>query len=270
MKKIIAILLTAMMVIAMTACGNSNSGEKAVLSIATNAEFPPYEYYDDNNAVTGIDIEIAQAIADKLGMTLQVEDMAFDSVIAAVQTGKCTMGMAGITIMPDRQELVDFSNPYTTAVQAIIVKENSPITTVDDLFADHNYTVGAQTGTTGEIYATMDIEAPTDDDGNALPSLGKVERYNKGADAVQALLTGKIDCVIIDDAVAKNFVEANSGLKILNTAYTTEEYAIALKKGNDDLNKKITGALDALIADGTVQKIIDKYITAGTSTNAAA
>lgn len=270
MKKLIAILLAATTVIAMSACGNSSSTQKATLSVATNAEFPPYEYYDDAGKITGIDMEIAQAIADKLGMELQIEDMAFDSVIASVQTGKCSIGMAGITVTDERKQNVDFTDSYTTAVQAIIVKDGSAITTADDLFGTHNYTVGVQTGTTGDLYATSDLESPKDDAGNALPAIGKVERYNKGADAVQALITGKIDCVIIDDQVAKSFVAANTGLKILNTAYTTEDYAIAMKKGNDELNNKIKDALKALIADGTVQKIIDKYITAGTSTNAAA
>lgn len=254
MKKILAIVLTLMMVLAMAACGSKAPAdtEKKVLTMATNAEFPPYEYYDDNGTITGADVEIATAICEKLGYELQVEDMAFDSVLAAVQTGKCNFGMAGLTILPDRQVLVDFTDSYTTAVQAIIVKEGSAITTVDDLFGDKNYKVGAQTGTTGELYATWDIE----DEG-----LGTVERYNKGADAVQALLTDKIDCVIIDDAVAKNFVAANPGLVVLDTEYVTEQYAIALQKGNDELNQKINDALKELIADGTVKSIIDKYIT---------
>lgn len=256
MKKIIAILLTVMMVLAMAACGNTNTpapdNTKKTLTMATNAEFPPYEYYADNGEITGVDVEIAKAICDKLGYELAIEDMAFDSCIAAVQTGKVQFSMAGLTVLPERQEMVDFSDSYTTAVQAVIVADGSAITTVDDLFGDKNYTIGAQTGTTGELYATWDIE----DKG-----LGTVERYNKGADAVQALLAGKIDCVIIDDAVAKNFVAANTGLKVLDTEYVTENYAIAMQKGNDELNTQINEALKALIADGTVQSIIDKYIT---------
>lgn len=257
MKKFLAILLTAMMVLAMAACGNAaapagDEGEK-ILIAATNAEFPPYEYYDDNGEITGIDVDIVKAICEKLGYTLQIDDMAFDSVVAAVQTGKAQIGMSGLTILPDRLELVDFTDSYTTAVQAVIVKEGSPITTADDLTGDQMYTIGAQTGTTGDLYATWDVE----DEG-----LGTVERFNKGADAVQALLTDKIDCVIIDDAVAKNFVEANEGLKLLDTAYATEQYAFALQKGNDELNTAVNNALKELLADGTVQSIIDKYITA--------
>ena len=221
--------------------------------MATNAEFPPYEYYE-GDTVTGIDVEIAQAIAAKLGLTLQVEDMEFDSVISAVQGGKADIGMAGMTVTEERLEEVNFTESYATGVQVIIVTEDSDITSADDLFAEGaNHTIGVQLTTTGDLYTTEDIEAA---------GLGTVDRYNKGADAVMALKNGKVDCVVIDNEPAKAFVEANEGLKILETEYVTEDYAIAVSKDNEALHTAVDAALQELIADGTVQSIIDKYITA--------
>ena len=171
------------------------------LHMGTNAEFPPYEFYDGDNIV-GIDAEVAALIADKLGMKLVIDDMAFDSIIIAVQTGKADMGMAGMTVTDERLLSINFTQSYAKGVQVVIVAEGSPITTVDDLFADGaNYVIGVQTGTTGDLYSTWDIE----DEG-----LGTVQRFNKGADAVQALVTGKVDCVIIDNEPAKAYVAANS------------------------------------------------------------
>ena len=266
MKKLLALVLTVLMVLGLAACGNEepaetpDTPEEKVLVMATNAEFPPYEYFEGNE-VTGIDAEIAKAIGEKMGYEVQINNMDFTTVLASLQTGKADFALAGLTITEDRQEQVDFSTPYATAVQAVIVKEDSPITTVDDLFADHFYTIGVQTGFTGDIYVTDDIEHPKDDDGNALEPLGTVERYKKGADSVQALLAGKVDCVVIDNAVAKDFVKANPGLKVLETKYAEESYALAVPKGESDLSKEICSTLDALVADGTVQTIIDKYIT---------
>lgn len=226
---------------------------EGVLTMATNAEFPPYEYYE-GDTVTGIDVEIAQAIAVKLGLTLQVEDMEFDSVISAVQGGKADIGMAGMTVTEERLEEVNFTESYATGVQVIIVTEDSDITSADDLFAEGaNHTIGVQLATTGDLYTTEDIEAA---------GLGTVDRYNKGADAVMALKNGKVDCVVIDNEPAKAFVEANEGLKILETEYVTEDYAIAVSKDNEALHTAVDAALQELIADGTVQSIIDKYITA--------
>ena len=222
------------------------------LVMATNATFPPYEYYEGQDIV-GIDAEIGQALADKLGMDFKIEDMEFDSIIPAVTSGKASMGMAGMTVTPDRLKSVDFSDTYATGVQAIIVKEGSDITSVDDLFAEGaSHKIGVQTGTTGDLYTTDDIEGA---------GLGKVERFQKGADAVLALTQGKIDCVVIDNNPAKSFVAANEGLKILDTEYAVEDYAICLPK-NSPLTEKINTALAELTADGTIQKIIDKYISA--------
>lgn len=258
MKKLIATVLIGVMALSMVACGSkktestesTESTEAAeaaggTLVMATNAEFPPYEYYEGENVI-GIDAEIAQAIADKLGMELKIEDMAFDSIIVAVNSGKADMGMAGMTVTEDRLENVNFSDTYAHASQVVIVKEDSTIASPDDLSGKK---VGVQLGTTGDAYAG-DIEGAT------------VERYNKGFEAVQALFQGKIDAVIIDGEPAKVFVEENEGLKILDEAFTEEDYAIAIAKDNDELLEKINGALAELKESGELDKIVDKYITA--------
>ena len=227
--------------------------EEGVLIMATNAEFPPYEYHEGDQVV-GIDAEIAQASAEKLGLTLRIEDMEFDSIISSIKGGKADVGLAGMTVTEERQEEVNFSTSYATGVQVIIVREDSDITSVDDLFAEGaNHIIGVQLTTTGDLYTTDDIEKA---------GLGTIDRYNKGADAVMALKNGQVDCVVIDNEPAKAFVEANEGLKILDTEYVTEDYAIALSKDNDALQQAVNQALEELIADGTVQSILDKYITA--------
>ena len=229
------------------------AAEGGTLVMATNAEFPPYEYHEGDEIV-GIDAEIAAAIAEKLGMQLSIEDMDFNAIIPSVVSGKVDMGMAGMTVTEDRLENVNFSDSYATGVQVVIVKEDSDIKSVDDLFADGaNHSIGVQTATTGDIYCTGDIEDA---------GLGTVERYNKGADAILALLAGKIDCVVIDSQPAKEFVEANEGLTILDTEYAVEDYAIALNKDNTELLDKVNAALKELTDDGTIQSILDKYITA--------
>ena len=196
MKKIISLILAAALcVFVFAACGQEKTDEK-VLTMATNAEFPPYEFYEGEKVV-GIDAEIAAVIAEKLGMKLEIVDTAFDSIIPAIVAGKYDMGMAGMTVTEERLEEVNFSESYATGVQVVIVNKNSEIKTVDDLFGDKNYTIGVQTGTTGDLYSTWDIE----DEG-----LGTVSRFNKGADAVEALKIGKVDCVIIDNEPAKAFV----------------------------------------------------------------
>ena len=247
MKKLLALLMTVVLAATMfTACGSSKSGDDGdkTLIMGTNAEFPPYEYRE-NNEVIGIDAEIGKAIADKLGMDFKIEDMAFDSIIPAVQSGK---------VSDERKESVDFTDSYATGVQAIIVKEGSKIKTNEDLLKKGaNVKVGVQLGTTGDIYCTDDLKEA---------GSGTVEEYNKGADAVQALVTGKIDCVVIDNEPAKAFVKANKGLKLLKTAYAEEDYAIAVSKDKPELRKKINKALKELIDDGSVQKIINKYIKA--------
>ena len=201
----------------------------------------------------GIDAEIAAAICEKLGYTIQTVDMDFDALIPAVVNGKVDMVLAGLTVTDERKQNADFTASYATGVQVVIVKEDSEITSVDDLFAEGaNHKIGVQQGTTGDLYCTWDI---------ADAGLGTVEPYKTGTDAVLALTSGKVDCVVIDNEPAKNFVAANEGLKILETEYVVEDYAIALAK-DSELTETINAALEELIADGTVQSIIDKYIVA--------
>ena len=275
MKKLIALLLAAMMVLALAACASNAStdttapadsaaeteapAEEAAdstaasgkLTMATEATFPPYEYYD-GDAIVGIDVEVAQAIAAKLGMELEVTDIAFDSIIPGIQTGKYDMGMAGMTVTDERKEQVNFSDSYATGVQVVIVKDDSAIASVDDLFADGaNTVVGTQAGTTGFIYATSDIEDA---------GLGTVKSFGKTTDAVEALKNGQVDCVILDNEPAKALVVANEGLHILDTEYAVEDYAIAIAKENTDLLDKVNAALAELKDDGTLQSIVDKYI----------
>ena len=217
-----------------------------VLVMATNAEFAPWEYYEGDKIV-GIDPEIAQAIADKLGMTLEIEDMAFDSIIPAVTSGKADFGAAGMTVDEDRMVFVDFTDTYANASQVIIVKETSEIAGSAD-FSDKK--IGVQLGTTGDLLAT---DLAGDDN---------VERYNQGFEAVQALLQDKIDAVVIDSAPANVFVEQSQGLKVCDEAMSQEEYAIAVAKGNTELLDKINGALKELKEDGTIDAIMNKYIPA--------
>ncbi|MFQ7874613.1 basic amino acid ABC transporter substrate-binding protein [Enterocloster sp.] len=283
-KKVLAITMAALMAASLTACGGgakettaaaTTAEEKAEdttaaeskdetsaeaaeteaakeaaggkLVMATNAEFPPYEYHD-GDAVVGIDAEIAKAIADELGMELEIEDIAFDSIIPEIVSGKADMGLAGMTVTEDRMQSVDFSDTYAKASQKIIVTEDSEIASPDDL---KGVIVGVQLGTTGDIYVS-DLEA----DGTT------VERYSKGFEAVQALSQGKIDAVVIDGEPAKTFVAETEGLKILDESFTDEEYAIAVKKGNTELLEKINGALKTLKDNGTLDEIVAKYIKA--------
>lgn len=275
MKKVSALILALAMCTAMlTACGGGNSNTTAstgsaapatsaatseagadegyklatdgTLTMATNAYFPPYEYYDGQDVI-GIDVDIAQAIADKLGLKLKIEDMEFDSIITAVSTGKADLGLAGMTVTPDRQKNVDFSDSYATGIQSVIVKEDSTIAKIDDL---EGKKIGVQLSTTGDIYATDDFGKDS------------VVQYNKGNDAVMALTQGQVDAVIIDNEPAKSYVAANKGLKILDTEYATENYAACIAKDNTGLTKAVNKALAELKADGTLQKIVDKYIKA--------
>lgn len=257
MKKMIALVLVMLMALTAAACAET-------LKMGTNAQFPPYEYYDDETGeIVGIDAEVAAAIAAKLGMELKIEDMDFDALIPAVANGKIDVVLAGLTVTEERKQNVDFTDSYATGVQVVIVKEGSAITTAEDLKVEGaNYKIGVQQGTTGDLYCTWDIEDM---------GLGSVERFKSGTDAVLALTTGKVDCVVIDNEPAKNFVAANEGLVILETEYITEDYAIALAKGSE-LTEQINAALTELIADGTVAGIIEKYIpsTETVETEAAA
>lgn len=243
MKKLFAAVLAGTMI---CASGASVMAEGDVLVMATNAEFPPYEYHEGDEIV-GIDAEVAALIAEELGMTLEIEDMAFDSVLAAVQSGKADIAMAGITVTEERKMSVNFTDPYTTATQMIIVAEDSDITSPDDLTGK---TIGVQLGTTGDIYVE-DVEDAT------------IERYNKGFEAVQALLQGKVDAVVIDGEPAKVFVEQNEGIKLVDEAFTEEEYAIAIAKDNEELLEKVNTALNTLKENGKFDEVVAKYIGDG-------
>ena len=278
MKKLSAMLMVGAMMMSLAACGSSASSasSEAVsseaassevasasseaasaaelttvtpgkLTMSTNAAFPPYESTDDNGNFVGIDIDVAAAIAEKLGLELQVDDMDFDAALLAAQNGKSDMVMAGVTVTEDRQLVMDFSDSYATGIQSIIVKEDSDIASPDDL-ADKM--IGTQRGTTGYIYCSDDFG-----DEHVTP-------YDNGLTAVQALVNGQVDAVVIDNAPAKEFVEANPGLKILDTAYAEEDYAIGVAKGNTAMLNAINGALEELKNDGTLQAIVDKYIKA--------
>lgn len=249
LKKILALVLALCMLCCFAGCGSS--GDDGKLIMATNAEFPPYEYHE-GDAIVGIDAEIAAAIAEKLGMELEIADVDFDSIIPGVQEGKYDMGMAGMTVTDERLEKVAFSDSYAKGVQVVIVKEDGDIATLDDV---NGKKVGVQQGTTGDIYASMSVDEGGYGEEN-------VTKYANGALAVEALKAGKVDCVIIDNEPAKAYVAANEGLKILDTEYANEDYAICFAKENTELQTKVNNALKELIADGTVQDIVDKYINA--------
>ena len=247
MKKIVALLLALCLSLTLVSAF-AEDAEKPVLKMGTNAQFPPYEFYEDG-VIVGIDAEVAAAIAEKLGMELEIVDMDFGAIIAAVTTGKVDMGLAGMTVTDERLQSVNFSSTYATGVQAIIVKENSPITCVDDLYAEGaSYKIGVQESTTGDIYCSDDFGTEN------------VDKYKSGADAVMALITDKVDCVIIDNEPAKAFVAANEGLVLLETAYAVEDYAIAVALENTELLEKIDAALIELMEDGTLAAIVEKYI----------
>ena len=221
--------------------------EAGKLTMATNATFPPYEMTTDNGTIEGIDVETAQAIADKLGLELQVDDMDFDAALLSVQQGKADIAMAGITVTDERKAVRAFSDSYATGIQSIIVPEGSDIATADDLAGKK---IGTQRGTTGYLYCSDDFGEDA------------VVAYDNGLTAVQALNNGQVDAVVIDNEPAKAYVESNPGLKILDTSYAEEDYAIGMNKDNTALLDAVNAALEELKADGTLQSIVDKYITA--------
>ena len=286
MKKLTALMLSSAMMLSLAACGGSASTDTASseaasseavsseaasteeaasadaaavttvnagkLTMSTNAAFPPYEMTTDdggykNSGFEGIDVEVAGAIAEKLGLELQVDDMDFDAALLSAQNGKSDIVMAGVTVTDERLKVMDFSDTYAEGIQSIIVPEDSDIATADDLSGK---AIGTQRGTTGYLYCTDDFGEEN------------VIAYDDGLTAVQALNNGQVDAVVIDNAPAKSFVEANPGLKILDTAYAQEDYAIGVAKGNTQLLDAINGALEELQADGTLQAIVDKYIAA--------
>jgi len=220
--------------------------EAGKLTMATNATFPPYEMTTDSGEIEGIDVDTAKAIAEKLGLELQIDDMDFDAALLSVQQGKADIVMAGVTVTDERKAVMDFSDSYATGIQSIIVPEGSDIASPDDLAGKK---IGTQRGTTGYIYCSDDFG----DDA--------VVAYDDGLTAVQALKNGQVDAVVIDNASAEEYVAANPGLVILDTSYAEEDYAIGMAKGSA-LEDAVNAALEELKADGTLQSIVDKYITA--------
>ncbi len=249
MKKFLALIMVAILALSLVACGGKE--DEKVLVMGTNAAFPPYEYYEGDKIV-GIDAEIAEAIAEKLGMKLEIKDMEFNSLTTAVSSGSIDIALAGMTVTPEREESVNFTDSYATGIQVIIVKEDSPIASVDDLTGKK---IGVQSGTTGDIYCSDTPE-------NGGFGEDAVARYDNGALAVAALMNGQVDCVVIDNEPAKAFVAANEGLKILDTEYVTENYAAAISKDNPELLEKVNKALAELKAEGKIDEIINKYIKA--------
>ena len=257
--------------LAMTACGGSASSASSVassaasseavsssaaaelttvetgkLTMATNATFPPYEMTTDSGEIEGIDVDTAKAIAEKLGLELQIDDMDFDAALLSVQQGKADIVMAGVTVTDERKAVMDFSDSYATGIQSIIVPNDSDIASPDDLAGKK---IGTQRGTTGYIYCSDDFGEDS------------VVAYDNGLTAVQALNNGQVDAVVIDNAPATEYVAANPGLKVLDTSYAEEDYAIGMAKGSA-LEDAINKALEELKADGTLQAIVDKYINA--------
>ena len=229
------------------AAGELTTVEAGKLTMATNATFPPYEMTTDSGDIEGIDVDTAKAIAEKLGLELQIDDMDFDAALLSVQQGKADIAMAGITVTDERKAVMAFSDSYATGIQSIIVPEGSDIASPDDLAGKK---IGTQRGTTGYIYCTDDFGEDS------------VVAYDNGLTAVQALNNGQVDAVVIDNAPAKEYVAANPGLKVLETSYAEEDYAIGMSKDNTALVEAVNAALEELKADGTLQSIVDKYITA--------
>ena len=239
MKKFVTMLLVLVMVLSLAACGGSDglTVEKGKLHMSTNAEFPPYEMVTNDGGFEGIDVEVAGLIAEKMGLELVVDD-----------------AMAGITVNEERKANMDFSDSYATGIQVVIIKADSPaVQSLDDLST--GVLIGTQEGTTGYIYCSDSVE-------NGGYGEEHVMAYETGAVAIQALLAGKVDCVVIDNQPAQEYVKANPGLEILDTEFAVEDYAIAVKKGNSQLLDEVNKALSELIADGSVQKVVDRYITA--------
>lgn len=277
MKKFLAMTMALAMALSLTACGGNGANSSAAsngsassagasastpdaavttveagkLHMSTNATFPPYEMLDASGNVIGIDAEVAGAIADKLGLELVIDDMGFDAALLAAQNGQSDIVMAGVTVTDERLAVMDFSNSYAKGIQVVIVKEGSDVT-LDNL---GEKMIGTQMGTTGYIYCSDSVE-------NGGYGEDHVTPYEDGPTAVQALVNGQVDAVVIDSAPAQEYVKANPGLTILDTEYANEDYAIGMAKGNAALVEAVNGALAELTADGAIQKIVDKYIPA--------
>lgn len=256
--KIFKLLLVSLLIVTLTipfvACsdsgdqpGTTDEDSKRTITMGTNAAFPPFEF-EDGGEIKGIDADFAKAIAEELGYELKIENLEFDVLITALNTNKVDFIAAGMTITPLREEQVNFSDTYYTAQQAVVVLEDSTISTLDDLVGKK---IGVQAGTTGQ-YLAEEIEGAND---NKL-----INGYNAGAEAIQALLNGQIDAVVVDNLPATEFFNKNEGLKLLNGLYEDEEYAIAFRKSDTTLLNDFNNAMKKLINDGSFQEIVDKYM----------
>lgn len=265
LKKVAVAAAIGLMGMALMACGGKKSEESSVssgsvaadaakvktvsagkLTMVTNAEFPPYEYHEGND-IKGIDVEICQAVAEKLGLKLEIEDVAFDAIIPEVTSGKADLAAAGMTVTEDRKQNMDFSDTYASAKQLILVKDDSTLTGKDDLKGKK---IGVQQGTTSDLMSTEDFG----DDA--------VVRFSKSMEAVQALTQGKIDAVIVDSQTAEQFAKEVPGIKALDASYSDESYAIGVKKGNTELLNAVNGALSELKSEGKLDEIAAKYTKA--------
>ena len=270
-KVIIAVLALVCLVgacFALVAC-DPKEDEGGKLVVATNCEFEPFEYLDDNGNPTGIDMDIAAALAKELGLTLEINDMPFESVVASVASGTCNIGIAGLTVNAERLESVDFTQTYFSSSQVVIAKSGDSILdiVVEDLededevaakvalieSALNGKRIGVQNGTTGYSYVSGDS-----DNYEGVAGATAVG-YPSGALAVQAMLNGQVDYVIIDKVPAEKLVAANDGTELSNVVLTGEDYAFAVKKGNTEFLNKVNAALTKLIADGTIEEIFQKY-----------
>lgn len=252
MNKVIALGTAAIAALSLAGCGGSSSD---TITVATSPDFAPWEYMDGDNVV-GIDPEIAQAVADEMGVNLKIESMSFDSIIPAVASGKVDCGMSGFTVTDERKEQVDFSDTYTTSIQKIMVRKDSDIKSYDDL---EGKTVGVEMGTTG----ASDVEADT-------TVKMTPDEYKTYSDVITALKTSKIDAAVLDILPAQQFAEQNDDLVVLDDEpYGQETYAAIFKKGSD-MTEKFNKALEKLTQDGTIDKIMDKYTGSGSEAVASA
>ncbi|MDR2889168.1 MAG: basic amino acid ABC transporter substrate-binding protein [Lachnospiraceae bacterium] len=246
MKKMLVTLLSVVLCVSfLTACGDSGAGD--VLTVGTNAEFPPFEYLGDDGQPDGFDVALIKAIGEKLGREVVIENLEFDSLVASIGT-KIDVAIAAMTVTPERQEMVDFSDSYYEAVQYVIIPADSTIATAADL---EGKTIGVQLGTTGDFIAS-EIPGVT------------VSSFKKAVDAVNDLINGRVDCVIVDRNPALVFAENFPGqvvsLEGVQFGFEPEYYAIAMPKGDTEMAEQINGALQELIEDGTFDELVATYI----------
>ncbi len=261
-KKVIVAILCVVLAIScvsmLFACDSKTGLEDGTLNIATNCEFEPFEYLDDQGKPTGIDMDIVTAIAKELKVKVEIKDMAFESVVSAVGSGSQDLAAAGLTVDEERKQSVDFTKSYFNSNQVVIAKNGNVILSLTDKAKVEEMLsgkkIGVQNGTTGYKYASGDS-----DDYNGVTAAENVKGFASGALAVQALLNGQVDYVIIDAVPAEKLCVANDGITASTVVLTGEEYAFAVKKGNSKLLKQIDDALAKLIENGTIEEIFQKY-----------